>query len=140
MKTTEELLALSDAELLAHPRVVAAYWAMKGVVPNKASFIEPCDYCGRDVEYHIEFNCHELKDGYHGECPVCGWKWQESNKNPIPGCIETVALEIRDACVEKYWYSHLFFLGNFLDAEDAIKRSTAKQWVVAAVLAWEGMK
>ena len=119
---SKELLALSDAELLAHPRVVAAYRAMMGKTQSRNHrFIgcsNVCEKCGVMVD-RLPY-------------PIC--------INPIPGCIEKVAFEMRDACVEKYWYSHLFFLSNFYDGEDAIKRSTAKQWIIAAMQAWEGIK
>jgi len=48
-----------------------------------------------------------------------------------------LAFFMRDKCVEKYWYSHLFFLGEFRDAEDAIKHATLTQWIIAAAKAWD---
>ena len=48
-----------------------------------------------------------------------------------------LAWYMRDKCVEKYWYSHLFFLGEFRDAEDAIKHATLTQWIIAAAKAWD---
>ena len=125
--TMRLILKMSDDELLL--AAAPAYWGLMGVTEFEHELTTQavgdeisdqwCEKCDKDL----------VGEGViFAECPI---------PDPIPGPIEKVAFQMRDACVEKYWYSHLFFLGNFHDAEDAIKRSTAKQQVIAAVLAWE---
>jgi hypothetical protein len=57
------------------------------------------------------------------------------NTDPVPGPIEKVAFEMRDACIGKLlpWMDVLWREFDAMYANE----SDAREWIIAAVLAWE---
>ena len=115
MKTTKQLLKLSDDELLL--AAAPAYWGLKG---KKAT--RPIRQC----------TCRDCKSQVWDTDPT-------EELIPIPCCcIEKVAFEMRDACDYKMFRDHLYLLChdgfNFIEG---YFKSTAKQQIVAAMLSWE---
>ena len=104
MKTTKEILALTDDELLAHPRVVAAYRGL-GLKINPM----------QGILYPVH----------------------------VPGPIEKVAFQMRDACDGSkgmYWATELdkvFDANRRRSSAHLLANSTTKQWIIAGMLAWE---
>ena len=126
---------LNSTDLLAEPRVVAAYWELKG----KTEFAHKGGYVGFDKCSKCLIEC-EGKD----DCPLCSHPC--SAPDPIPGPIERVAFEMRDACdrSDLDWVSYLMemlpvimsFPQCFL-----LNKSEPKHWIIAATLAYrEGQK
>lgn len=121
--TTEQLLKLSNAELLEAAK--EAYWGLKGKLPAEHDWVSP--------------DCHQ--------CVKCGWlRGFRSPHTPcpipyrrIPGCIEKVAFDMRDACVAKH-IDHKWSVAvaeEFGIAACALIDATAKHWIIAAVKAFE---
>ena len=120
-----KLLALSDAELLANPRVVAAYWGLKGVMRTDHDWHLVCGDCSL-------YRCYK--------CKKMAKSREESDCDcfkPIPGCIEKVAWEMRDACDFAIWSKILYTMtkkpwGN----QSRALALGAKHWIVAAILCY----
>ena len=114
---------LNSKDLLAEPRVVAAYWELKG----KTEFAHKGGYVGFDKCSKCLIEC-EGKD----DCPLCSHPC--SAPDPIPGPIERVAFEMRDACDIFVWYGKLMQIcGSTIQC----RKATKEQWIIAATLAWE---
>ena len=144
-----DLLKLSDEELLKHKDVVDAYYAMMpfekwmhnteqvkiGQDSSGLYAEERCSKCGATWVYHTIY-------GY------CDCDFKCSVPDPIPGPIERVAFQMRNACVAKNLafavYLAVDIMGcEFAEAysyEKAVNLATPGQWICAAVEAWKGTK
>ena len=131
MKTTEQLLKMSDDELLI--AAASAYWGLMGVTKfrhrdDKIICRDGCSKCLAECDGHK--NCALCTQ----DCPV---------PDPIPGCIEKVAFQMRDACdgfKGMYWATELdkvFDANRRRSSAHLLANSTAKQWIIAGMLAWE---
>ena len=105
-------------DLLSEPRVIAAYWGLMGESP-----IQPIQRC----------EC--------GDCKLQMWPGDpDSEPRPIPGCIEKVAFEMRDACNDKDCPYVKMLDKVFAEAlyhSPSYAWATAEEMVIASVLAWE---
>ena len=122
----DELLKLSDRDLINHKRVVETYWKLKGETPEHqwepTRFGEICKRC----------KVHDFE--------------QHPSRCKVPGPVEVVAFAMRDACITRD------ISGTPIDWLDCLSRilghtttgnillSDPKHWIVAAVLAWEESK
>ena len=117
---------IDSKDLLAEKRVVAAYKKLMGIDKLKHYTFGNCAF-GRTCE-----NCGEFSPNLSDEC------------KSIPGPIEKVAFEMRDASDRKAWEYELvetFFSGQGLSfasrARVALRVSTPEHQIIAAVKAWE---
>ena len=140
---------LESIDLLSEPRVINAYWGLKGV----------SEWPHGSVQVEIR----EDSDGLYElrACPKCGamWTWHTKHgerdypyelcrvPDPIPGSLADVAFAMRDAAMsierklETWDYNvRLVMDTDGVDCTDDLRLSQPKHWIVAAVLAWEAKK
>ena len=120
----DELLKLSDKDLINHKRVVEAYWKLKGETPEHqwepTRFGEICKRC----------KVHDFE--------------QHTSRCKVPGPVEVVAFAMRNACYNEgddyphYRWRMILHEICAYHAHCRISTEAApKQWIIAAVLAWE---
>jgi len=135
MKTIQELLDLSNEELLTEAR--EAYWGlMGGGEPSHCINPEmrvPNPIYGECIKCNDTFNLKECKRERSGLYTKSGC----SVENPIPHPIEKVAFQMRNACDFVIWSKILYTLtekpwGN----QSRALKLDARHWVIAACKAW----
>ena len=77
-------------------------------------------------------------------CTKCGHKnWTEALLQPcpkvssIPGPIEKVAFDMRDACDKNEWIGNMRLISSYLMGVELLSCGPAKHWVIAATIAWQ---